>query len=140
MKPENIPDYVEEPERSALENRTPNHCGECDGEIVLSGGRIAVETGLYDHIDPQAQCIECGRIYRFTMGMSEKDGSEGRKMRHLAGDWSAEFEGFAGYCDMHNRQMVPTKDLRMLADGERVKARQFKCPECDLETVIMLTD
>lgn len=138
MKPENVPEYVPDTERKAMVSRTPDYCADCEeAEIIFYGGREAVSKGLYDHIDPEAICESCGRKYRFTMGMSEPDGSHGREMRHLAGDWSDTFDDFAGYCDFHNREMKATKDLKMAADGQRVKARQFKCPECDLETVIM---
>lgn len=137
MKPENIPDDADEKTRQTLE-RIPDYCPECGEAFIIYGGRLDPEMGFYEHIDPMITCENGCKQRRFTMGTTD-GGAEGREMRHIAGDWSATKLGdVAGYCDLHSREMKATKDLILNVDGEKRKLRQFKCPECDLETVVTL--
>lgn len=140
MKPENIPDEADDEARSVMLERIPDECPKCGEDLYVYGGRLKPEMGLYEHIDPMVTCRNGCKQMRFTMGTA-KSGEIGRQFRALAGDWEDDFDGISGYCDLHNRRMKPTKDLLMTVEGEgngreKVKARQFKCPECDLETVV----
>lgn len=136
MKEKNIPDEADDEARRVMKDRIPDTCPECGEDLLVYGGRLDPEMGFYEHIDPMVTCENSCKQMRFTMGTA-KSGAIGREFRKIAGDWDEDFAGIGGYCDLHNRRMKPTKDLKMtVEDGEKVKARQFKCPECDLETVV----
>lgn len=136
MIPEQIDDDLPGTTKRILDERLPNYCHNCGGEIVLAGGRTEPEEGWYEHIDPVVMCERgCWRD-RFTAGV-EDGGAEGREYRVAPGaeEWD-EFDDVAGWCDIHREVMEKTKDL--LLDGRRV--RQYKCPECDRETTVTEVD
>lgn len=137
----NIPEEVESMRAlDVLEDRLPDFCHDCGGEIVIAGGRLDPEMGWYEHIDPVLMCERgCWRD-RFTAGLDQLEGQEFREAPG-AEDWSELFGDVAGYCDMHDTAMKPTKDLVLASRrGEQVPVRQFKCPECDRETTVTVQE
>lgn len=132
---ENIPDAVErEDVRRIYRERFPNYCPECAGEIVVAGGRVNPEEGWYEHLDPVLTCERGACVqWRMTAGVDQDDGQELRTAPG-ADEWD-HFDGVQAFCDIHRELMVPTKNLVM----DDRPTRQYKCPECDREAVVVAT-
>lgn len=128
----NIPSEVDRKDVIEMyKDRFPNYCHKCGNEVVIAGGRISPEHGIYEHIDPVLTCEKACWQDRFTAGIDQEEGQQ-YWVSHGGEEWHKEFDNIIGFCDIHKKEMKVTKDL--LIQGEKI--RQHKCPECDRENTV----